>query len=228
VSVAVVQFPGSNCDRDCVRAVGALGGVAALVWHKDDALPSTTTAVILPGGFSYGDYLRTGAMAAHAPVMKAVKRFADDGGPVLGICNGFQILCESGLLPGVLMPNAGGRFVCTDVDLVVESARKGMLRHLTRGARLTLPVAHGDGRYFADDDALDLLAKSDAVALRYVARDARGDARVNGARRCIAGVVGGPRDNVLGLMPHPERRAESRLGGTDGAPLLRALLEEAR
>jgi phosphoribosylformylglycinamidine synthase I len=228
MTVAVVQFPGSNCDRDCMQAVRAVGGDAVLAWHKDVALPPSTSAVILPGGFSYGDYLRTGAMAAHAPLMKAVKRFVDDGGPVLGICNGFQILCEAGILPGVLMQNAGGRFVCKTVSLVVESNRKGLLRHVTRQQRLALPVAHGDGRFFADDATLDRLEKNDEVAFRYVDVDANGDAALNGARRAVAGILGGPRDNVLGLMPHPERRSEARLGGIDGAPLMRALLEEAR
>jgi phosphoribosylformylglycinamidine synthase I len=228
MTVAVVQFPGSNCDRDCVTAVRAVGGDAVLAWHKDVALPTSTSAVILPGGFSYGDYLRTGAMAAHAPMMQAVKRFVDDGGPVLGICNGFQILCEAGILPGVLMPNAGGRFVCKTVELSIESARRGLLRHVAPKQRIHLPVAHGDGRFFADDATLARLEKNDEIALRYADVDDHGDAVLNGSRRAIAGILGGPKDNVLGLMPHPERRSESRLGGTDGAPLLRALLEEAR
>ncbi len=217
MTVAVVTFPGSNCDRDVVRAVrDVLGSGAVAAWHKDAALPADTTAVVLPGGFSYGDYLRCGAMAALSPVMAAVKRFADAGGPVLGICNGFQILCESRLLPGALLRNEDGLFHCEDVALEVSAGGKGLLWGYDRKQRITLPVAHGEGNYFADDATLDALERDDRVAFRYLGKNP------NGSRRDIAGVVGGPARNVIGLMPHPERAVGAELRGTDGIPLLRA------
>jgi phosphoribosylformylglycinamidine synthase len=227
VTVAIVRFPGSNCDRDCLHVVEhVVGARAVFAWHKDAALPADTRAVVLPGGFSYGDYLRTGALAARAPVVGAVLRFVDEGGPVLGICNGFQILCEAGALPGALRPNAHGQFVCTNVSLDVVGGGTGLLSSYQKDERITLPVAHGDGCYFADDATLDALEREGRIAFRYVARDANGDAIVNGARRGIAGIVGGPRRNVVGLMPHPERRSEARLGGDDGKRLLAALVEK--
>ena len=226
MTVAVVTFPGSNCDADCMRAVqSAASADATRAWHKDPELPSGTRAVILPGGFSYGDYLRVGAMAAHSPVMAAVKRFADDGGPVLGICNGFQVLCELGLLPGALMQNKDGRFVCKLADLVVEAGGKGLLGGYKNGQRIQLPVAHGDGNYFAAPDELDRLESEGRIAFRYADADDDGHGSMNGARRAVAGVLGGPKDNVLGLMPHPERRAEARLGGDDGLPLIAGLIQ---
>ena len=218
MSVAVVTFPGSNCDADVVRAVReGLAGDAVTAWHKDLGLPPGTSAVVLPGGFSYGDYLRCGAMASLAPVMGAVRRFVDAGGPVLGICNGFQILCEAQLLPGALLRNADGLFHCEDVELEVTAGGHGLLWGYDRKQRITLPIADCEGNYFADAATLDMLEKDDRVAFRY-----RSD--VNGSRRGIAGVVGGPKRNVIGLMPHPERKSGAHLGGRDGLPLLRALV----
>jgi len=223
VTVAVITFPGSNCDRDCVTAVTeACGGAATRVFHKETALPSSTTAVILPGGFSFGDYLRCGAMAARSDIMPAVQRFADSGGPVLGICNGFQILCEAQLLPGALLRNKDGRFHCEEVELDVVG-RSPLLTYAP-GETIVLPIAHGEGNYFADDDTLAQLEREQRIAFRYKALDSDGNGVVNGARQGIAGVIGGPKRNVIGLMPHPERRCRALLGGDDGQPLLRALV----
>lgn len=227
MTVAVVTFPGSNCDRDCVVAVTeACGGSATRVFHKETALPSSTTAVILPGGFSFGDYLRCGAMAARSAILPAVRRFADAGGSVLGICNGFQILCEAGMLPGALLRNKDGRFHCQEVELEV-GGQSPLLAAYTTGETIVLPIAHGEGNYFADDDTLALLEREQRIAFRYAARDARGDGVVNGARKGIAGIIGGPARNILGLMPHPERRSRALLGGDDGQPLLMALVRAA-
>lgn len=226
MSVAVVTFPGSNCDRDCVHAVEhGVGARAQRVWHKDSELPAGTQAVILPGGFSYGDYLRCGAMAARSTLMPAIQRFAEAGGAVLGICNGFQILCEAGLLPGALLQNREGLFVCELVELEATGGAQGLLQGYGAGERIRLPVAHGEGNYFADDETLDRLEREGRIAFRYTARDDGGDGALNGARRGIAGISGGPRGNVVGLMPHPERRSEARLGGDDGLRLLTALCE---
>lgn len=225
MTVAVITFPGSNCDRDCVTVMNNVVGVAACrVWHGDTSLPAETRAVILPGGFSYGDYLRAGAMARLSPIMSAVHSFAQNGGPVLGICNGFQILCEVGLLPGALLPNRSGRFVCRHVRLKVGSAPKGLLAAFKPGEELTLPIAHGEGNYFADEATLGALEDEDKIAFTYIDADESGNAMVNGSRRSIAGLVGGPTHNVVGLMPHPERRSEERLGGIDGLPLMQALV----
>ncbi|MCC7071024.1 MAG: phosphoribosylformylglycinamidine synthase subunit PurQ [Deltaproteobacteria bacterium] len=225
MSTAVVTFPGSNCDRDCALALReGLGAPAARAWHKDHELPPGTTSVILPGGFSYGDYLRCGAMAALSPIMAAVKRFADAGGPVLGICNGFQILCEARLLPGALLRNHDGLFHCEDAELEVSAGGAGMLMCFDRRQRITLPIAHGEGNYTADAATLDRLESEGRVAFRYVARDAQGNGAVNGAQRGIAGILGGPAGNVVGLMPHPERRSGAHLHGADGLVLLRGLV----
>ena len=225
MTVAVVTFPGSNCDRDVRVAVerGA-GATATAVWHKDADLPSSTKAVVLPGGFSYGDYLRCGAMAARSPIMAAVKRFAAAGGPVLGICNGFQILCEAKLLDGALLRNRAGSFRCEPAPLHVDGGGAGLLAGYAPGQRIELPIAHGEGNYFADDDVIAALEREGRVAFRYALRDDHGDGAQNGSRKAIAGVLGGPKKNVLGLMPHPERRSEARLGGDDGLPLLRGLV----
>jgi phosphoribosylformylglycinamidine synthase len=214
--VGIVTFPGSNCDHDVAHVVSRTGGAAEYVWHKD-RLPSGLDAVILPGGFSYGDYLRCGALARFSPVMEDVVAFAGRGGPVLGICNGFQILCESGLLPGVLMRNASLKFVCRDVTLKVEGSETPVTRGLA-GRTLTMPIAHAEGNYFADDETLARLEGEGHVAFRYVG------GAPNGAARDIAGLSGGPRRNVVGLMPHPERASEAILGRDDGRALFESLL----
>ena len=217
MNIAVVTFPGSNCDHDVYHVLKhGLGADVAYVWHKDRA-PGGLDAIVVPGGFSYGDYLRCGALARFSPVMEDVAAFARSGGPVLGICNGFQILCESGLLPGVLMRNASLKFICKDVTLRVEGAETPVTRGLA-GRTLTMPIAHAEGNYFADAETLDRLEGEGRVAFRYVG------GAPNGASRDIAGVSGGPRRNVVGLMPHPERASESILGREDGRRLFEALL----
>ncbi len=215
--VAILTFPGSNCDHDVYHVVKHVCGADAhYVWHKD-RLPADADAVIVPGGFSYGDYLRCGALARVSPVMEDVAAFARKGGPVLGICNGFQILCEAGLLPGVLMRNASLKFICQDVTLAVGGEETPVTRGLS-GAKLTMPVAHAEGNYFADPETLDRLEGEGRVPFRYVG------GAPNGAARDIAGVSGGPRRNVVGLMPHPERASEALLGREDGRRLFTALL----
>jgi phosphoribosylformylglycinamidine synthase len=218
--VAVVTFPGSNDDGDARLAIESLGAEAVPVWHMDPALPRGTGGVVLPGGFSYGDYLRCGAIARVAPVMEAVRRFADDGGPVIGICNGFQILCEAGMLPGVLRPNRQLEFLCADVRLTVESTATPFTAACTRGAELVIPVKHGEGCWVADDALLAQVAARGQVVLRYVDD-------VNGARDRVAGVAN-ERGNVLGLMPHPEHAVDPLLGPTGGIPLLEGLIAAAR
>ncbi len=214
---AVVTFPGSNGDRDLARAFELAAGTAcARVWHGERELPAVDV-VGLPGGFSYGDYLRCGAIAARSPIMAAVRRFAEEGGRVLGICNGFQVLCEAGLLPGALVGNRSRRFVSRWLDVEVESAASAFTRTLAPGARLHLPVAHHDGAYTADEDVLDALEGEGRIALRYLDNP-------NGSKRDIAGVAN-PRGNVLGLMPHPERAVGAELGGDDGLALFRSLVE---
>jgi phosphoribosylformylglycinamidine synthase len=213
---AVITFPGSNCDRDLAVAFAAAGFAVARVWHKETGLPAGTDIVGVPGGFSFGDYLRCGAIAARAPVMAAVAAHAARGGHVLGICNGFQVLTEAGLLPGALMRNAGLRFVCRPVDLVV-AARSDFTAGYAVGQTLSLPVAHHDGNYQADTATLDLLQGEGRVAFRYA-----GD--VNGSARGIAGVLSANR-RVLGMMPHPERAADPALGPAAGAPLFAALAQ---
>ncbi|WP_242343557.1 phosphoribosylformylglycinamidine synthase subunit PurQ [Anaeromyxobacter terrae] len=217
MKVGIVTFPGSNCDHDVYHVVKHVcGAPAEYVWHKD-RLPAGLDAVILPGGFSYGDYLRCGALARFSPVMEDVVEFAKQGRPVLGICNGFQILCESGLLPGVLMRNASLKFICRDVTLRVEGGETPLTRGLA-GRTLTMPVAHAEGNYFADPETLDRLEGEGSVVFRYVG------GAPNGAARDIAGICGGPRRNVVGLMPHPERAAEPILGRDDGRRLFESLL----
>jgi phosphoribosylformylglycinamidine synthase I len=212
--VAVTVFPGSNCDDDAVRALSVLGATPIKAWHKD-ALPEVD-AVIVPGGFSYGDYLRCGAMAARSRVMEDVRRFAQKGGPILGICNGFQILCEAGLLPGALVQNVGRRFVCRDVTLQVTGRDTPFTKSM-QGQTLVLPIAHAEGRFIADAVVLDQLEQEGRVIFRY-----QGESP-NGASRNIAGVASSER-NIVGLMPHPERAAESILGSQDGAKLFLSLL----
>lgn len=213
---AVITFPGSNCDRDMADALEKVSGTAPFrVWHGDADLPENLDFIALPGGFSYGDYLRSGAMAARSPVMQAVIAAAGRGVPVLGVCNGFQVLTEAGLLPGALMRNAGIRFVCRDVPLVVENNQSLFTAGYDAGQRIVIPVAHHDGNYFADDATLDRLEGEGRVAFRYAEN-------VNGSARNIAGVLN-EAGNVLGMMPHPERMIEAAQGGTDG----RALFESA-
>jgi phosphoribosylformylglycinamidine synthase len=220
--IAVVVFPGSNDDRDAALALERLGADAPLVWHTEEALPRGTAAVVLPGGFSYGDYLRCGAIARFSPIMADVSAFAAEGGLVLGICNGFQILTEAGLLPGTLRPNASLAFVCRDVPLVVESADTPFTSRCTAGQSLTIPVKHGDGCWFADADLLAELEDGGQIVLRY----AHG-ANPNGSVDDVAGVANADR-NVFGLMPHPEHAVDPLLGSTDGARLLGSLVDAAR
>ena len=212
-----MTFPGSLDDRDAMAAVERAGGEATRLWHGD-ATVGDVDAVILPGGFSYGDYLRCGAVAHRAEVMRAVADFARDGGPVLGICNGFQVLCEAGLLPGALLRNADLRFVCRDVHLGVGTADSPFTHRYTAGQVIRVPVAHHDGQYFADEETLDRLEAEDRIAFRYVPGDAPGPANPNGSVRDIAGILNVER-NVLGMMPHPEDATDPRHGGTDGCGL---------
>ncbi|MBY0305226.1 MAG: phosphoribosylformylglycinamidine synthase subunit PurQ [Sphingomonas sp.] len=218
MKTAVIVFPGSNCDRDIAVALEAVTGVKpAMVWHGDTALPDGVGVIALPGGFSYGDYLRCGAIAARSAIIPAVVAAANRGVPVIGICNGFQVLTEIGLLPGALMRNEGLDFVCRDIALTVDNAQSAFTSRYARGERVIFPVAHHDGNYFADADTLDRLEGDGRVAFRYAES-------VNGSARQIAGVLnaGG---NVLGMMPHPERRIEAAHGGDDGRRLFEGLLE---
>lgn len=219
MTAAVITFPGSNCDRDMAVALEQVTGRAPLrLWHRERELPRETSFIAIPGGFTYGDYLRVGAMAARSPIMRAVAAAAGRGVPVLGVCNGFQILCEGGLLPGALMRNAGQNFICRDAELIVENTASRFTAGLDRGQRLTIPVAHHDGNYFADEATLDELEAADRVAFRYAEN-------VNGSRRNIAGILN-RQGNVLGMMPHPERAVDAAHGGTDGLLLFNAALEQ--
>jgi len=217
--IAIVTFPGSNDDHDAALALERLGANATLVWHAELELPDVA-GVVLPGGFSYGDYLRCGAIARFAAVMGAVRRFAEEGGLVLGICNGFQVLCEAGLLPGVLRPNASLSFVCRDVGLRIEHADTPFTRRAEPGQTLTIPVKHGEGCYVADAELLAELETSGQVILRY-------EANPNGSIADIAGVANETK-NVFGLMPHPEHAVDPLLGSTDGALILGSLVDSAR
>jgi phosphoribosylformylglycinamidine synthase len=226
LKAAVIVFPGSNCDRDVAVALEAsMGRPPHMVWHRDTTLP-VVDLVVVPGGFSYGDYLRCGAMAAHSPVMGEVVALANKGVPVLGICNGFQILTEAGLLPGALMRNAALKFICKDVHLRVETSDSPFARHYPAGSVIRMPIAHAEGNYFADEATLDRLEGEGQVAFRYVtpSGEVTPEANPNGAARNIAGIYNETR-TVLGLMPHPERLAEAALGGTDGKPMFDALVE---
>ena len=209
---AVITVPGSNCDRDMAVAIERVTGTAPLrVWHADAELPERLDFIALPGGFSYGDYLRSGAMAANSPVMRGVKQQAERGVPVLGVCNGFQVLTEAGLLPGALMRNASQNFICRTVPLKVENSTSLFTAGFASGQTIDIPVAHHDGNYFADEDTLDRLEGEGRVAFRYVEN-------CNGSRRDIAGVLNAA-GNVLGMMPHPERAVDPAHGGTDGLAL---------
>jgi len=217
--IAVVVFPGSNDDRDAALALETLGADAVLHWHGDGALPDVG-AVVLPGGFSYGDYLRAGAIARFSPAMKAVAEFAASGGPVLGICNGFQVLCEAGLLPGALRPNESLSFVCEDVPLRVERSDIAFLTRCEAGQQLSIPIKHGEGCYFADDELLNDLEDAGQIVLRY-------EHNPNGSIGSIAGVVNAD-GNVMGLMPHPEHAVDPLLGSGDGALILASIVDAAR
>jgi phosphoribosylformylglycinamidine synthase subunit PurQ / glutaminase len=217
--IGVLRFPGACDDRDALWALAALDAEALFVWHTETELPHLD-AVVLPGGFSYGDYLRCGAIARFAPAMEAVTAFASEGGLVLGICNGFQILCEAGLLPGVLRRNESLSFVCRDVPLIVERGDTPFTSRCAEGGRLTIPVKHGEGCWFADDALYDELEANRQIVLRYAEP-------VNGSRNDVAGVVN-ERGNVMGLMPHPEHSVDPLLGSADGALILSSFVEAAR
>ena len=215
---AVIVFPGSNCDRDLAVVLEQVSGTRPhMVWHRETGLPDGIGLIAVPGGFSYGDYLRSGAMAANSPVMRTVKEAAGRGVPVLGICNGFQILTEAGLLPGALMRNAGIAFVCRDVPLTVENSQCAFTSRYEAGEEIMIPVAHHDGNYQADEAILDRLEGEGRVAFRYADE-------VNGSARRIAGIVS-EAGNVLGMMPHPERMSEAAHGGTAGRRLFEGLIE---
>ncbi len=215
MKAAVIVFPGSNCDRDIAVALRRAGAEVAMVWHKETGLPPGLDLVAIPGGFSFGDYLRCGAIAARSPVMRGVADFAHAGGHVLGVCNGFQVLIEAGLLPGALMRNAGIRFVCDTVPLTVVTTNSAFTRGYGQGETIRYPIAHHDGNYFADPETLARLEGEDRIALRYAANP-------NGSTADIAGVLSANR-RVLGLMPHPERAVDPVHGGTDGARMFAGL-----
>ena len=215
LKAGVLVFPGSNCDRDIAVALTRAGADVVMVWHKETALPAGLDLVAIPGGFSFGDYLRCGAIAARSPVMRAVTAFAEAGGHVLGVCNGFQVLIESGLLPGALMRNAGLRFVCATEPLTVATTDSAFTEGYRRGETIRLPIAHHDGNYVADPATLARLEAEDRVAFRY-------GANPNGSMAGIAGILS-PNRRVLGLMPHPERAVDPLHGGTDGARLFAGL-----
>jgi phosphoribosylformylglycinamidine synthase subunit PurQ / glutaminase len=228
MKIGVVQFPGSNCDQDCLRALtDGLEFEADYLWHKETSV-AAYDGIVLPGGFSYGDYLRCGAIARFSPIMRAVVAAARDGMPILGICNGFQILCEVGLLPGALIRNQSLLFVCQPVWIRVETRQSPCTRMLKRGQKLRLPVAHGEGSYIADEKTLNDLESQDQIVFRYA--DSSGAstpaANPNGSLRNIAGVCNRER-NVVGMMPHPDRAWEARLGSEDGLLLLRSMFGSA-
>jgi phosphoribosylformylglycinamidine synthase I len=216
MKAAVLVFPGSNCDRDLAVAFRKAGADVTMVWHKESALPAGIDVVGIPGGFSFGDYLRCGAIAARSPITRAVIEHTHRGGYALGICNGFQVLTETGILPGALMRNAGLKFVCKPIDLEVETTDSAFTSDYAKGQRITIPVAHHDGNYVADDALVDRLRGEDRIAFRYCENP-------NGSVADIAGILSENR-RVLGLMPHPERAAEPAHGGTDGEALFRSLI----
>ncbi|WP_298290682.1 phosphoribosylformylglycinamidine synthase subunit PurQ [uncultured Litoreibacter sp.] len=216
MKAAVITFPGSNCDRDLAVGFELAGADVTMVWHKDTELPAGLDVIGIPGGFSFGDYLRCGAIAARSPVCKAVVDFAQRGGHVIGICNGFQVLCETGLLPGVLMRNKGLKYICSQQGLRVESTDSPYTNAFAKGAEITVPIAHHDGNYSVDDDMVARLKGEDRVAFSYLDNP-------NGSAGDIAGVLSENR-RVLGMMPHPERATEAAHGNTDGAALFASLI----
>ncbi|MEL0106928.1 MAG: phosphoribosylformylglycinamidine synthase subunit PurQ [Rhodospirillaceae bacterium] len=226
MKAAVIVFPGSNCDRDMKVALAqSMGEDPLMVWHKETALPDVDL-IVVPGGFSFGDYLRCGAMAAKSPIMQSVVKQARGGTPTLGICNGFQVLTETGLLPGVLMQNAGLKFICKDVLLRVENTETVFTRQYTDGQIIRIPIAHNEGNYFTDPDTLKALKDQNRIAFRYCDDTGKTDAssNPNGSIDNIAGVLN-EKGNVLGMMPHPERLADPLLGGLDGRPMFDGLIE---
>ncbi|MFN0106477.1 MAG: phosphoribosylformylglycinamidine synthase subunit PurQ [Bryobacteraceae bacterium] len=217
MNFGVVVFPGSNCDHDAQFSVTTnLGETAEMLWHRDEAIPSHIDAVILPGGFSYGDYLRCGAIAKFSPIVGAVKAFAAKGGPVIGICNGFQILTEAGLLPGALVRNTNLKYICKPVALRIETTNTPFTNQASQRQIVTFPIAHGEGRYTADEATLDQLETEDRIVFRYIDNP-------NGSLRDIAGICNRER-NVLGMMPHPERATDALMGSTDGLTVFRSLV----
>lgn len=225
---AVLRFPGSNCDQDCLRTLrDSFGVTTTAVWHKETSV-AEYDVIVIPGGFSFGDYLRCGAIARYSPVMTAVRKAAQKGVPILGVCNGFQILCEAGLLPGALVRNRGLHFICRHVHLRLENNATPFTNLGSVGQILRIPIAHGEGCYFADEKTLDALEQDGRVAFRYCDADGAitAEANPNGSVRNIAGILN-TQGNVLGLMPHPERACESRLGSDDGRLLFASLMESA-
>ena len=225
IKIGVLLFPGSNCDHDAYHVTKhVLGQDARFIWHKEEQL-GDVDVVIVPGGFSYGDYLRAGAIARFSPIMKDVIRFANDGGIVVGICNGFQVLCESGLLPGALMRNASLRFACKQVHLRVEVADTPFTNTLNTGDVLDIPIAHGEGNYYASEEVLEQLVAGRQIVFRYANEDGQvtSEANPNGSARNIAGIVNEQR-NVLGMMPHPERCSEAIIGSGDGLRIFESLV----
>lgn len=221
---AVVVFPGSNCDRDVAVALEQVSGrPPCMLWHRETEMPALDL-IVIPGGFSYGDYLRAGAMAAHSPIMREVQARAAGGVAVLGICNGFQVLCEAGLLPGVLMRNAGLRFICKDIHLRVDNPAPPFTEGYRPGQVIRVPIAHNEGNFYADPQTLDRLEDDGRIAFRYCTADGAvaDDANPNGSQRAIAGILNG-KGNVLGMMPHPERASDERLGGRDGRALFESV-----
>jgi phosphoribosylformylglycinamidine synthase subunit PurQ / glutaminase len=226
MKAAVIVFPGSNCDRDVKVAIEqSTGKPCAMIWHRETELPDLDL-IVIPGGFSYGDYLRSGAMAANSPIMREVKVRADAGVAVIGICNGFQVLTETQLLPGILMKNAGLKFICRDVDLRVEATDTVFTRAYDQGQVVRFPIAHNDGNYFADENTLKSLEDGNRIAFRYCDADGNvtPEANPNGSIGNIAGILNARR-NVLGMMPHPERLADTILGGIDGRPMFDGMVE---
>jgi phosphoribosylformylglycinamidine synthase len=221
----VVTFPGSNCDQDAHFAIRTVGGESVQLWHKDTSIPTDLDGIILPGGFSYGDYLRTGAIARFSPIMNEVIRFANAGGLVVGICNGFQILCEAGLLPGALIRNENLSFICKDVHLRVENSETPWTNALSKGTVLRIPIAHGEGRYTASEDVINELESSNRIVFRYVtpSGEDRPEANPNGSMHNIAGIINAA-GNVMGMMPHPERAADTLNGGTDGLAVFHSIV----